>query len=105
MSYRVRSPPIRCIMGDLVSFPKVKKPIPNTGVEPSRATFSDLPFESVDEVLWKVRSDLRRGLIDPSGIMVILYDKSRESVIWYQKGREDDEVDEAFRAWIDEIMS
>ena len=89
----------------VIPFPVVKRGIPTTGVEPSRATFTEVKFESVDEALWKVRADIRRGLLDPTAVLVVLYDKMRESVVWYQYGRENDDADEAFRAWIDEIMS
>ena len=100
---RVDKPPV--VDRKVIAFPVVKKSIPVKDFEPSKAAFTDLPFGSVDEVLWKARADLRRGLIDAAGVMVILYDKQRENVVWYQYGRENDDVDAAFHAWIDEIMS
>src|SRR5208282_1629916 len=66
-------------------------------------SFVPADFKSVDEVLWKARADIRRGLIDPSACLILTYDQERRKVIWYQFGRENDEADEAFRSWLNEV--
>ena len=67
-------------------------------------SFVPADFKSVDEVLWKARADIRRGLINPSACLIITYDQERRKVIWYQYGRENDEADAAFHDWLNEVV-
>jgi len=67
-------------------------------------SFVPADFKSVDEVLWKARADIRRGLIDPSACLILTYDQERRKVIWYQFGRENDEADSAFHDWLNEVV-
>ena len=77
---------------------------PPRKTEDSRAAFVPVDFQSVDELLWKARQDIRRGLINPTAALVITYDQEQRKVIWYQFGRENDEADEAFRDWLNEVV-
>ena len=98
---RVDKPP--AVDRKVIAFPR--KHVPPAEDTQRSTLFTELPFGSVDEVLWKARSDMRRGLTKPSACIVILYYELRENIIWYQYGREDDDADAMFRAWADEIMS
>jgi hypothetical protein len=86
---------------EVIAFPRKHVPPPP---REGRATFVPVDFHSVDEVLWKARQDIRRGLIDPSACLIVAYDQTRRKVIWYQFGREDDEADDAFRDWPNEVV-
>lgn len=69
----------------------------------ARASFVPADFQSVDELLWKARADIRRGLISPTACLLVTYDQDRRRVIWYQFGRENDEADTAFLDWWNEV--
>ncbi len=69
-----------------------------------RAQFVPVDFQTVDDVLYKARQDIRRGLIDPTAILILAYDQNRRQVIWYQHGRENDEADAAFQDWLQEVV-
>ncbi len=77
---------------------------PREREENLQQSFVPADFKSVDEVLWKARTDIRRGLINPSACLIITYDQERRKVIWYQYGRENDEADAAFRDWFNEVV-
>src|SRR5208282_6005738 len=88
----------------IIAFPRKHVPAPPRKTEDSRASFVPADFQSVDELLWKARQDIRRGLINPSAILIIAYDHEQRNVVWYQFGRENDEADEAFRDWLNEVV-
>ena len=69
-----------------------------------RAAFVSSNFQSVDELLWKARQDIRRGLINPTAALIVTYDQDQQRVIWYQFGRENDDADDAFRDWLNEVV-
>lgn len=96
---RVDKPPV--VDHKVIAFPRKHVPPPE---DEHRASFVPVDFQSVDDVLWKARQDIRRGLIDPSACLLIAYDQTRQKVIWYQFGRENDEADEAFRDWLNEVV-
>ena len=86
---------------EVIAFPRKHVPPPQSE---GSASFVPVDFQSVDEVLYKARTDIRRGLIDPSACLIVVYDQARRKVIWYQFGRENDEADEAFQAWLNEVV-
>jgi hypothetical protein len=80
------------------------RPVESSREPEARASFVPANFQSVDELLWKARADIRRGLISPTACLLITYDQDHRRVIWYQFGREDDEADAAFRDWLNEVV-
>ena len=96
-------PPKKPAATNVVAFPHMR-PVEPPHEQGESASFVPCNFASVDEVLWKVRADIRRGLMDPSAVLVVTYDKSREKVVWYQFGREDDEVDAVIHDWFEDFI-
>jgi hypothetical protein len=85
----------------VIAFPVVKRPIP----APTPDHFVEVDFDTVDEVLWNVRKDIQKGLINPTACTVVMYDKDRECIIWYQKGFKSDDEAAAFEEWLEVIKS
>ena len=91
---------------NVVPFRRAGRPVAPSPKQEETLLQSFVPadFKSVDEVLWKARADIRRGLINPSACLIITYDQERRKVIWYQYGRENDEADAAFHDWLNEVV-
>ena len=97
---RVDKPPV--VDRKVIAFPRKHVPAPAAPDHIGNVLFTEVNFQSVDDVLQKARKDIRNGLISPTAIIMALYDQERRKVIWYQFGREDDEANEAFTAWLDD---
>ena len=85
----------------VIAFPKVKQPPKEESGSPE--TFIEVDFDSVDDVLMNVRKDIKRGLINPTACTVVMYDKDRNCIVWYQKGFRTDVEAEAFEQWLEVI--
>ena len=77
---------------------------PQERKENCRQSFVPADFQSVDNVLYKARADIRRGLINPTACIIVTYDQDRSEVVWYQYGCENDEADAALRDWLNEVV-
>ena len=79
----------------------VRRPIYHESQQPPQWRFEDRPWQTADEVLWQVRKDINRGLMNPTSILVAIYDAGDERMIWYQLGFTEDEIKDAFDEWLD----
>ena len=64
--------------------------------------FEEMPWESIDEVLWHARRDLHRGLVKGDSVLIAIYDEDEDRIVWYQLGMSDTEVAAAFDEWRNE---
>jgi hypothetical protein len=84
----------------VIAFPKV---IPAKPASQSEWTFEPMPWDSVDEVLWQARRDLRRGLIKADSVLIGLYSDEEGRIVWYQLGFSNEEVAAAFDEWREKL--